>query len=432
MKFISVLALMIAVLPVGASEAVTFHRDVEPVLQANCQQCHRPGEAAPMSFLTYEETRPWARAIHEAVALNRMPPWFADPQFGEWSNAHVLTAEEKRVLIEWAETGAERGDASDAPSPLEFVDGWNIGEPDFVLEMPEPFRVSAEGTIDYQYLVMPTSFDEDKWVVAAEVRPGNRAVVHHVLAFIRPKGSHWLEGAEPGKIFVPGATSKEQRKRERDEYRDILAGFAPGTEAVSYEGTDHAKLLPAGADVVLQLHYTASGKPELDRSRVGLRFLDAPPAKRVLTMAATNNKFVIPPGADAHPVKSEWVLGQDTELTAVMPHMHLRGDDFRFELRYPDGRTETLLSVPQYDFDWQYFYYLKQPLLLPAGTAIECLAHFDNSPNNPDNPDPSAEVRWGDQSWEEMMIGFFEIAIGSDKSLRPYLTQGKQARSSGD
>ena len=171
MKFISALALAIVALPVGASEAVTFHRDVEPVLQANCQQCHRPGEATPMSFLTYEETRPWARAIHEAVALDRMPPWFADPQFGEWSNAHVLSAEEKRVLIEWAETGAARGDPSDAPSPLEFVDGWNIGEPDFVLEMPEPFRVSAEGTIDYQYLVLPTDFEEDKWVVAAEVRP---------------------------------------------------------------------------------------------------------------------------------------------------------------------------------------------------------------------------------------------------------------------
>ena len=432
MKSTPLLVAILAALPLWAGEPVTFHRDVEPVLQANCQQCHRPGEAAPMSLLTYEETRPWARAIHEAVALDRMPPWFADPRFGEWSNTHVLAAEEKRVLIEWAETGAQRGNPADAPAPLEFVEGWNIGQPDLVLEMPTPFRVPADGTIDYQYLVIPTGFDEDKWVSAAEVRPGNRAVVHHVLAYIRPAGSYWLEGAEPGKIFVPQATTKEQRKRARSEFRDILVGFAPGTEAVSYQGTDTARLLPAGADIVLQLHYTASGKEEFDRSRIGLRFQDTPPAKRIVTLAASNNKFVIPPGAAAHPVASQWILGKDVELTAVMPHMHLRGNDFRFDLRYPDGRSETLLSVPEYDFDWQFFYYLKQPLHLSAGTVIDCLAHFDNSPNNPDNPDPSDEVRWGDQSWEEMMIGFFEIAIASDASLQEYLTQGKQTRSSGD
>ena len=432
MKSIPLLVSILATLPLWAGEAVTFHRDVEPVLQANCQQCHRPGEAAPMSLLSYDETRPWARAIHEAVALDRMPPWFADPRFGEWSNTHVLSAEEKRVLIEWAETGAQRGNPADAPSPLEFVEGWNIGQPDLVLEMPTPFRVPADGTIDYQYLVIPTGFDEDKWVSAAEVRPGNRAVVHHVLAYIRPKGSYWLEGAEPGKIFVPQASDEKQRKRARSEFRDILVGFAPGTEAVSYQGADTARLLPAGADIVLQLHYTASGKEEFDRSRIGLRFQDAPPAKRLVTLMASNTKFVIPPGAAAHPVASKWVLSKDIELTGVMPHMHLRGNDFRFELRHLDGRRETLLNVPKYDFDWQFFYYLKQPMQLAAGTVIECFAHFDNSPNNPDNPDPSEEVRWGDQSWEEMMIGFFEIAIESDSSLRPYLTQGKQTRSSGD
>ena len=432
MKSIPLLVSILAALPLWAGEPITFHRDVEPVLQANCQQCHRTGEAAPMSLLTYEETRPWARAIHEAVALDRMPPWFADPRFGAWSNTHVLAAQEKRVLIEWAETGAQRGDPADAPAPLEFVEGWNIGQPDLVLEMPTPFRVPADGTIDYQYLVIPTGLDEDKWISAAEVRPGNRAVVHHVLAYIRPQGSHWLEGAEPGKIFVPQATTKEQRKRGRSEFRDILVGFAPGTEAVSYQGTDTARLLPAGADIVLQLHYTASGKEEFDRSQIGLRFQDAPPAKRLVTLMAANNEFVIPPGAAAHPVTSKWVLGKDVELTGVMPHMHLRGNDFRFELRHPDGRRETLLNVPEYDFDWQFFYYLKQPMQLAAGTVIECFAHFDNSPNNPDNPDPADEVRWGDQSWEEMMIGFFEIAIESEASLRPYLTEGKRTRSSGD
>ena len=387
-----------------------------------------------MSLLSYGEVRPWARAIHEAVALNRMPPWFADPEYGEWSNAHVLTSDEKRTIGEWVESGAERGDPADAPEPLEFVDGWNIGEPDFVLELPEPFHVQAEGTIDYQYVVIPTGFNEDKWVVAAEVRPDNRAVVHHVLAFVRPQGSTWLEGAEPGKIFVPQpAKKKRDRKRARNESREVLTGFAPGKEPAVWTRGEYAKLLPAGADIVLQLHYTANGKEGYDRSRIGLRFRDGAPAKRVVTMMASNGKFVIPPGAPAHAVESKWVLNREVELVSLLPHMHLRGKDFRFDLRHPDGSREVLLSVPRYDFDWQFYYYLKEPRILPAGTAIECLAHFDNSPNNPDNPDPKVEVRWGDQSWEEMMIGFFEVAFDAKADATPFITQRKNdAAPSGD
>ncbi len=432
MPRILVTALLCAALPLLASGGPTFHADIEPILQRHCQQCHRPGEAAPMSLLTYDEARPWARAIHEAVALGRMPPWFADPQYGEWSNAHVLSADEKRAISEWVETGAERGSPTHAPEPREFLDGWNIGEPDMVLELPEAFRVPAEGVIDYQYLVIPTDFGEDKWVSAAEVRPGNREVVHHVLAFVRPKGSLWLEGAVPGKVFVPSRTRKRQRRRSANEYREILTGFAPGKEPVSWDGSEYAKALPAGADIVLQLHYTASGREVLDRTRIGLRFRDEPPAKRVVTMSATNGKFVIPPGASAHPVRSRWVLNRDVELVSLLPHMHLRGRDFQFDLRHPDGSREVLLRVPKYDFDWQFYYYLKEPRLLAAGTAIECLAHFDNSPNNPDNPDPSAEVRWGDQSWEEMMIGFFEVAFDAAAEVRPYVTQMKAGEASGD
>ena len=420
------------VAPLLAGSQPTFHADVEPILQKHCQQCHRPGEAAPMALLTYEQTRPWARAIQEAVALDRMPPWFADPRYGEWSNAHLLTAAEKRTLIDWVESGASRGDPSAAPEPLRFVDGWNIGEPDLVLELPEAFRVPAEGTIEYHYLVIPTNFKEDKWVVAAEVRPDHRDVVHHVLAFMRPRGSGWLEGAVPGKVFVPKATKKKGRKKAGKQYREVLTGYAPGKEPLSWIGAEYAKILPAGADIVLQLHYTASGKETFDRSRIGLRFRDKPPAKRVVTMAAINGEFVIPPGVSAHPVQSRWVLNREVELLSLLPHMHLRGKDFRFDLRYPDGRKEVLLSVPKYDFDWQFYYYLKEPKTLPAGTAIECLAHFNNSPNNPDNPDPTAEVRWGDQSWEEMMIGFFEVAFDASADVGPYVTQRKSPATSGD
>ena len=385
-----------------------------------------------MSLLGYEETRPWARAIQEAVALDRMPPWFADPRYGEWSNAHVLAADEKRTIAEWVESGAERGNPADAPEALEFLDGWNIGEPDLVLELPEPFQVPAEGTIDYQYLVIPTGFTQDRWVTAAEVRPDNREVVHHVLAFVRPKDSLWLEGAVPGKVFVPKESKKKDRRKSRNQYREVLTGFAPGKEPTSWIGSEYGKLLPAGADIVLQLHYTANGRERLDRSRIGLRFADEPPAKRVVTMMASNGKFVIPAGAPSHPVESSWVLNREVELISLLPHMHLRGKDFQFDLRYPDGSREVLLKVPRYDFDWQFYYYLKEPRVLPAGTAIECLAHFDNSPNNPENPDPSAEVRWGDQSWEEMMIGFFEIAFDSSADIDPYLTQKKDSAPSGD
>ena len=385
-----------------------------------------------MSLLSYEDARPWARAIQESVALGRMPPWFADPRYGEWSNAHVLSDAEKRTISQWVESGARRGDPSDAPEPREFLAGWNIGVPDMVLELPEAFRVPAEGVIDYQYLVIPTGVEEDRWITAAEVRPGNRKVVHHVLAFVRPKGSSWLEGAVPGKVFVPGKAKKKDRRQSANGYREVLTGFAPGKEPVSWIGSEYAKLLPAGADIVLQLHYTASGEEVFDRTTIGLRFRDEPPAKRVVTMLASNGKFVIPPGVAAHPVESKWVLNRDVELVSLLPHMHLRGKDFQFDLRYPDGRTEVLLKVPRYDFDWQFYYYLKEPMLLPAGTAIECLAHFDNSPNNPDNPDPSAEVRWGDQSWEEMMIGFFEVAFDAEDDVRPYVTQRKQSQASSD
>ena len=429
MRFL-VLSLFFA-LPLFAGQEITFHRDVEPVLQKHCQQCHRPGEAVPMALLTYEQVRPWARAIQEAVALNRMPPWFADPEFGKWTNAHEMAQQDRDTILNWVESDAKRGNPEDAPEPLTFVEGWNIDEPDVVLELPHAFEVPAEGTIDYHYVVIPTGFEEDKWVTAAEIRPGNREVVHHVIAFMRPADSHWLEEAKPGEIFVPTRYEPKKGKEKGNEYRELLVGFAPGLQAASW-GKEYAKLLPVGSDIILQLHYTTNGEEVLDRTTIGLKFRETMPQKRVVTMMASNDKFLIPAGESAHPVKSQWILNQDTELVSVMPHMHLRGKDFRYELQYPNGNQETLLNIPNYDFDWQFFYYLRQPKMLPAGTVIDCLAHFDNSPNNPDNPDPAIDVSWGDQSWEEMMIGFFDIAIDNGADIMPYLKQGKRRNRTSD
>jgi hypothetical protein len=389
-------------------ESVTFHRDVLPVLQKNCQGCHRPGEAAPMSLLTYKEVRPLARAIRESVLTKKMPPWFADPHSGKFSNDRSLSKDEIATLVKWADTGAPEGNPKDAPAPKQFVEGWNIGTPDFVVEMPAAFEVPQSGTIEYTYFVLPTGFTEDKWVQLAEARPGNRAVVHHVIAFIREPGSKWLQKAKPGVPYVPEAGSGD-----RSGGNAYLIGYAPGTVPAMLS-PGQAKLVKAGSDIVLQMHYTANGKKETDRTRIGMVFAKQPPTERVVTLAAANSKFVIPPGADNHQVDSKVTLQRDATLISLLPHMHLRGKDFEYRIIYPTGEKQTILSVPKYSFSWQLSYLPEKPLLLPKGTIIECTAHFDNSPNNPSNPDPKSEVRFGEQSWEEMMIGFFDVAINVD------------------
>ena len=385
---------------------VTFHKDVLPILQKNCQSCHRPGEAAPMSLLTWKETRPWAKAIREAVRLKRMPPWFADPHVGKFANERRLSEAEINTLAQWADSGAQEGDPKDAPKPIAFVEGWNIGQPDLVVEMPSEYDVPASGTVEYTYFVMPTGFTEDKWVQLAEIRPGNRRVVHHVIAFIREPGSKWLPGAQPGVAFVP----KKGTPGSSSFGGQWLVGYAPGfIPDRNEQGT--ARLVKAGSDIVIQMHYTANGKAGKDRSKVGLIFAKEPPKQRVYTVAAGNDKFVIPPGAGNHRVDARITLDQDMTITSLIPHMHLRGKSFEYRIVYPDGQKETLLSVPKYDFNWQLTYVPERPVRVTKGTAIECTAYFDNSANNKYNPDPRAEVRFGEQSWEEMMLGFFNVAF---------------------
>jgi hypothetical protein len=404
--------------------AVTFSKDVAPILAKNCQGCHRPGEAAPMSFLTYQQVRPWAKAIKEAVLLKKMPPWFADPHYGKFRNDRSMAQKDVDTLVSWADLGAPEGNPKDLPKPIEFVDGWNIGKPDLVFEMPEAFNIPASGTIDYQYIILPNKFTEDRWVQMSEVRPGNRAVLHHVIAFVRDPKSKWMRDHEPGKIFVP-----EKRKNGEDgSPSDMLAGFAPGTPPTVLE-PGQGRLVKAGSDVVFQLHYTANGKAAEDRTRIGLVFCKEPPKERVLSIGASNNKFAIPAGDANYRVDSELELNHEVKLTAMLPHMHLRGKDFEYRLVFPTGETQTILRVPRYDFGWQLWYQPDQDLVLPKGTKISCTAHFDNSANNPANPDPSKVVKWGDQSWEEMMIGFFSVAFPADMDPKLLFPERKPARS---
>jgi len=388
---------------------VTFNKDIAPILQKNCQSCQRPGEPAPMPLLTYKQVRPWASAIKEATALKKMPPWFADSHYGKWSNDRSLAKADIDKIARWADSGAPEGDAKDAPVPVKFIDGWNIAQPDMVLEMMSDYHVPAKGTIEYQYILVPGKFTEDKWVKMAEVRPGNRAVVHHVIAFVRPPGSKWMQDAQPGVPFVP-------KKGGDGGQGDFLVGFAPGVVPQIME-PGQARLIKAGSDIIFQMHYTADGKEESDRTRIGLVFANEPPKERIFTLAAANSKFEIPAGDGNYKVDSKFEFGRDAKVVSFLPHMHLRGKDFEYRVKYPDGRTETILSVPHYSFSWQLSYFPAKSLELPAGTVVECTAHYDNSTNNPANPDATQAVRHGDQSWEEMMIGFFDVAI--DPKMNP-------------
>ena len=390
----------------AGSPAVTFNKDVAPILQSHCQGCHRPGETAPMPLLTYKQVRPWASAIKEAVALKKMPPWFADPHFGQWSNDRSLAKADIDIMTRWVDAGAPEGNPKDAPVPVKFIEGWNIAKPDMVLEMPAEFHVPASGTIDYQYILIPGKFTEDKWVRMAEVRPGNRAVVHHVIAFVRPPGSNWMKDAQPGVPYVP----KKGEKGGGEIRGEMLVGFAPGVIPQILQ-PGQARLIKAGSDIIFQMHYTANGKEATDRSSIGLVFATEPPKERIYTLAASTNKFAIPAGDSNYEVDSEFQFGHEARIVSFLPHMHLRGKDFEYRVKYPDGRVETLLNVPHYSFSWQLSYLPKQDLVLPAGAVIECTAHYDNSANNPDNPDATTIVHPGDQSWDEMMIGFFDVAI---------------------
>lgn len=373
---------------------VTYSKHVAAILQAKCQACHRTGQVAPFALSTYDQARRWKAGIKEVVLERRMPPWHADPRHGAFANDRGLTAAQRAALVAWVDQGARLGDPSQVPEPRTFPDGWTIGEPDAVFTMLAPFDVPAEGVLSYQKFRVPTNFSRDVWVEALEARPGDRRVVHHIC------------------VYLEGKTPNEEGRAERPE----LVCYAPG-DMPSVFPTGTAKKIPAGSALVIEVHYTPVGTPRSDQSSVGMIFAREPVRRRAVTKGISQKALKIPPGANDIEARSSFTFPFAARLLSMSPHMHLRGKDFRYEAVYPDGRREVLLSVPAYDFAWQSVYRLIEPKAMPRGTRIECVAHFDNSAANPSNPDPTAEVAWGDQTWDEMMIGYVDYDVEEPGAL---------------
>ena len=391
---------------------VTFAKDVAPIVYRSCANCHRPGAIAPMSLLTYEDARPWARAMRDYVASRQMPPWHADGKVGHFANDRSLSREEIATIVAWANTGARQGDPKDLPPMPTFTDGWTIGAPDAIFTMAEPFEVPAEGVVAYQYFQVPTNFAEDKWIQAIEVKPGDRSVVHHVIVFAfepgakRPRVLEFAPEQEPVKDESKPAEERPAgiaSERPPKQMGGPLVGVAPGTEAVVLK-PGMARQLKAGTLLTFQMHYTTNGKAARDRSSVGFVFAKEPPATEMRTAFFMNQRFVLPAGAKNERVDNWIGFTGDVRLHSLLPHTHLRGTRWEYTLVHADGRREPILSVPKYDFNWQTEYRFKEPLRIEKGSRIEASAWYDNSADNPSNPDPKADVRWGDQTWEEMMF----------------------------
>jgi len=401
----------------------TFYRDIVPILQNHCQSCHRQGEVAPMPLVTYEETRPWANAMAHAVETKIMPPWFADPRYGHFANDPSLSEAEIAALRSWAKLGAPSGDSHDAPPARKWTEGWNIPQPDLVVTMPQPVPLPANGEVEYTYEIVPTHFAQDRWVQMSEFRPGCPAHVHHAVVYIRPPNSEWLRHAPVGVPFTASTLTDPLEQRQAHETTsDLLLVYAPGSSPDQWPD-GMAKFVPAGSDLIFQMHYTTNGVADEDRTSIGIVFAKAPPKQRVVTLQLNNHALIIPPGADNFRVEVQGTLPHDATLLSLFPHMHLRGKRFEYDIVHDDGSVEILLRV-NYHFHWQLSYRLAEPRLLNAGTKLRAIAWYDNSKNNPHNPDPSKTVTWGDQTSDEMMVGFFDVGIPATMDKWQFFEQG--------
>ena len=418
-----------------AAGPVTFTKDVLPILQKNCQSCHRPGQIAPMPLLTYDNVRPWAKAMKAAVVTRKMPPWFADPQAGHFANDRSLKQEEIDTIAKWADNGSPQGDSKDAPPPVQWpAEGWQI-QPDLIVNGPTT-TVPAHpknNVIEWMYITVPSGVTRDTWITSMEIRPSEPSVTHHICVFFKPQtpdvqynvpvwsdrprddsGSALASAAGANGRGIPPSTTAGSN--------GIEGCYVPGQLTQDYRIHGAAKLLKAGTDIVFQIHYTPSGMEVTDRPRLGFTVAKEAPERVYVSlgMSAPSDaqSFAIPPNTpNWESPSAEAMFTEDAELVWMFPHMHVRGKDMTYRLVYPDGRTETILNVPKYDFNWQLGYDVARPIQVPKGTKLVVTAHYDNSANNKFNPDPNRTVYYGDMTWEEMMFPFFSVVV--DKNVDP-------------
>jgi len=423
-KIATILILAFSAMGVPASE-LTFSSDVAPIPYKKCVSCHHPGDIAPMSLLTYRDARPWASAIRQAVLTKRMPPWHADPHYGSFENDPSLSQAEIDVIRTWVEQGAKEGDSKDLPAAPAFVEGWRIGKPDLVFSMATEYTVKADAPDDYEDFTVPTNLQEDVWITAVELKPGNRRVVHHAHAYVTPPKLPQSGSASAPSLFdrftfkegtvrhirpgVPviddacryigeGGLPDQKVHEEAEELTTFVPGRAPEIYPMGY-----ARLIPAGSTLTFQIHYAkGTGKEEKDRTSVGFILAKDPPKKVLHRLDMDAYLFQIPAGAPNHEVTFCYDFKENARLLAFTPHMHLRGKDMKWELMRPDAEKEVLLFIPRYDFNWQIEYKLTDPVSAPKGSRLIVTAHFDNSVNNPFNPDPNMTIRWGEPTREEM------------------------------
>ncbi len=404
-----------------ATSSVTFHKDVEPILQKYCQTCHRPGEIGPMSLMTFEAARPWARSIKSQVLARAMPPWYADPTIGHFRNQRTLPQHDIDTLVDWADEGAPKGSADDAPPPVTFPDGWEI-EPDIIVDVP-PFDVPANGIMEWTTVTMPSGFADDTWVTSIEIRPSERSVAHHICFGVR---AH-REGVAyytPVASVIPRDSDGASLPRGRGSAATGGLGFdacyLPGAGALDLSHSNSAKLIPANADFVVQVHYTTTGTAVTDRPQIGMTVAPEEPTRVFVTYASapttgtSADTFRIPAHEPNYESAFEATVMYDAELVWMLPHMHLRGKDMTWTVRYPDGQAEVVLYNDRFDYNWQIGYEPAEPIQLPKGSQLYVVGHHDNSAGNRFNPNPDTDVYYGDQAWEEMMSPWFSLTVARD------------------